>query len=74
VAKILKIIMGKKYIYEVAGCTACGACLDECRFKAIKMTEKGAVIEQDRCRLCGMCYDNCPHSAIHKKEVEELFQ
>ncbi|HNS33268.1 MAG TPA: 4Fe-4S binding protein [bacterium] len=64
--------MKKKYIYEIAGCTACEECLYECRFNAIKMTDKGAVIDHEKCTACGRCYDSCPHGAIHRKETESF--
>jgi len=60
----------KKYVFEIAGCTACGDCVEECRFKAIEMTDKGAVIDQAKCRSCGMCYEACAHSAVHRKETQ----
>lgn len=62
--------MDKKYIYTVGGCTFCGSCLYECKFDAIKMTDNGAVICQEKCTQCGRCYNNCPNGAIHKKEVK----
>jgi len=62
--------MGKKYIYEIAGCTACEECLYECKTGAIRMTENGAVIDQEKCVACGRCYESCPHGAIHRREAE----
>jgi ferredoxin len=61
----------KKYIYVVEGCTFCGACLYECGYGAISMTESGAFINQEKCTACGKCYENCPHGAIHKRTIEE---
>ena len=61
-----------EYIYEVnRGCTYCGGCVMECPIRAIRMTPKGAVINQEKCIKCGRCVDNCASEAITKTVVNE---
>ncbi|HHX63023.1 MAG TPA: 4Fe-4S binding protein [Epulopiscium sp.] len=46
-------------------CVACGACVKECKFGAIKI-KKGvyAKIDKDKCVGCGKCAKICPASVI----------
>lgn len=56
-------------IYEVSqGCTICGMCSIQCPARAIKVTPRGAVIDQEKCIRCGKCYRNCASEAIARKE------
>lgn len=48
------------------GCTGCGACVDECRFDAIRINQNGvAEVLEDRCAACGACVRACPKNLIH---------
>lgn len=50
-------------------CTACGECLDRCRFDAIHLTASGAAsIDPIACEGCGVCAHFCPASAIAFEE------
>ncbi len=42
-------------------CTACGRCLELCRFDAIS---EGYVVDATACEGCGVCVDLCPEEAI----------
>jgi MinD superfamily P-loop ATPase len=42
-------------------CTACGLCMELCRFDAVK---KDFVIDEILCEGCGVCVDFCPEQAI----------
>jgi ferredoxin len=60
-------------------CIGCGACVDVCYVKAIRI-EYGHARIDDRCKGCGRCADVCPQGAIslriHKDVdiVEEFMQ
>lgn len=46
-----------------SNCKDCYKCIRHCPVKAIKMTEKSAVIMKDECILCGKCTFVCPQNA-----------
>ena len=63
-------------------CVGCGACLEVCRFHAVKIPEETgpdrrttARIRDLSCEGCGCCADQCPAEAISLKEntAGELF-
>ncbi len=66
---------GKRARIIARNCTSCGACLDYCRFDAIKReTTAGHDVERywiDKysCDGCGVCVRHCPEQAIEFKEV-----
>jgi ferredoxin len=45
-------------------CTACGTCMEECTFKAIREGDPHYSIIPERCDACGSCYMVCPEEAI----------
>ena len=45
-------------------CIACGECEDWCKFSAIKVKGKTAVIDSEQCTGCGECIIICPSKAI----------
>ena len=49
---------------EVGKCISCGTCESNCQFKAISISEQGAVIDFELCMGCGVCANNCPEGAI----------
>jgi MinD superfamily P-loop ATPase len=55
---------GASAVIDLARCTGCGACLDACRFDAIRVSAvaSGPVFEVDpvSCEGCGVCVDVCP--------------
>ncbi len=48
-------------------CNACGACLNLCRFGAIKETKGVFRVDPASCEGCGVCARFCPHSAVNLK-------
>jgi len=51
-------------------CSACGACMDVCRFAAINLTENGRyVIDESACEGCGACRIVCPSQAVTTEEA-----
>lgn len=48
-------------------CTACGTCMELCRFEAISMNETASVNPLS-CEGCGVCAEFCPESAIELKD------
>ncbi|MBN2725940.1 ATP-binding protein [Candidatus Mcinerneyibacteriota bacterium] len=49
-------------------CTSCGACAKACRFNAIAITPKGAMIFPELCHACGGCFMACREGAITERE------
>jgi len=46
-------------------CTGCGACLDVCPHRLLKLDGgKAAITDKDLCMECGACKLNCPFGAI----------
>jgi MinD superfamily P-loop ATPase len=48
-------------------CTSCGACVEACRFNAIAVTPKGAMIFPELCHACGGCFMACREGAITER-------
>lgn len=45
-------------------CTACGLCVEQCRFEAIELGETTAVVDSIACEGCGVCHLVCPEGAV----------
>jgi MinD superfamily P-loop ATPase len=45
-------------------CTACGICVEHCRFDAIELREPTAVVDPVACEGCGVCHLVCPEGAV----------
>lgn len=58
---------------DIEYCVACGACMKECPFGAIKI-EKGiyAKVDEEKCVGCGKCAKICPASIIEIRNRGEL--
>ena len=51
-------------------CIGCGACLDHCRFGAIRREEDGTcAVQTHACEGCGVCTYVCPVGAVELKEA-----
>lgn len=58
-------ISRKKIQIDRGDCEGCGACLNRCPNKAIKLdADRIAVIDRDICLNCGYCAPKCPVRAI----------
>ncbi len=66
-----KAIAKANYIAVIneADCTACGTCLERCKFNAITV-EEFAQVDENRCMGCGLCAVTCPNDAITMKRLE----
>ncbi len=58
---------GKKASIDPSKCTACGRCLQVCRFDAV--TAGPFKISETSCEGCGVCVWNCPAGAINFSEA-----
>jgi Fe-S-cluster-containing hydrogenase component 2 len=45
-------------------CTGCGACIETCKYGAIRMDNQWASIDSQLCTQCGACVEACPSEAI----------
>ena len=52
-------------------CTGCGACIDRCWMKALRMDGDLAVRDANRCIGCGICMYVCPTDAMRMVPREE---
>lgn len=57
-------ISGHEAIIRTADCDNCGACLNLCRFDAIKEIKGSHIIDPLSCEGCGVCAHFCPYDAI----------
>ncbi len=53
---------------EPALCTGCGACAALCRFNAIAVVKRQAMVFPELCHACGGCALACPTAAITQQE------
>lgn len=60
---------GEVAIIEPRACTACGICLDECRFGAVLRSNGHYEVDPVKCEGCGYCARICPEKAIRNQEV-----
>jgi MinD superfamily P-loop ATPase len=57
---------GETATIDAERCTACGICVDHCRFEAIGSAARPAVVHEVdaiSCEGCGVCVDVCPEGA-----------
>jgi MinD superfamily P-loop ATPase len=64
-----KFRSGHEAVIRKDDCIGCGACLDDCRFDAVRMNGKAAgnatfFIDPVACEGCGVCVRFCPEKAI----------
>ncbi len=57
-------ISGHKAVLNEDACINCGACVDLCRFDAIKSGEDFPQFSEVACEGCQLCYHECPVGAI----------
>lgn len=62
---------GSRAEIENEKCTACGICMELCRFNAIEFDKKGYYcIDEYACEGCGLCAEACPAEAIRIKKYK----
>ena len=49
-------------------CTACGKCIDVCKYNALALINKRVLFFNNLCHICGACTIVCPENAIIEKE------
>lgn len=59
-----KYISGYKAVLNEEACMNCGACVDLCRFDAIKSGDDFPQFSEVACEGCQLCYHECPVGAI----------
>ncbi|MFW5688142.1 MAG: ATP-binding protein, partial [Spirochaetota bacterium] len=73
-----RFVSGEAASVDPARCTACGACVDACRFEAVRLTTAGsagreratAVVDPVACEGCGVCELVCPAGAVTRAPQE----
>jgi len=51
-------------------CVKCGACIGVCRFNALKMGDRGPIVDYALCEGFGTCMLVCPTASISSKSVK----
>ena len=59
-----QFITGYKAVIHDNDCTACGLCIDYCRFGAISFSGSKVMISETSCDGCKLCFRICPAEAI----------
>ena len=54
---------------DEARCSGCGICEKNCKVKAIKITNKIAIIDMEKCSHCGECINCCPIDIVKAKRA-----
>lgn len=57
-------VSGKHATIDQSRCSACGQCMELCRFDAITLEDKQFTIDEIACEGCALCYRICPSQAI----------
>ncbi|WP_299578750.1 P-loop NTPase [uncultured Sunxiuqinia sp.] len=57
-------VSGQKAVIDAAKCSHCGACMDYCRFDAIRQTNHTFQVIETACDGCQLCTRVCPEEAI----------
>ncbi len=55
---------GRRAVVDPRRCTGCGACLEACRFAAIRVVGRAVESDPIRCEGCGACAQVCEESAV----------
>lgn len=63
-------VSGNEAIIDHDACHRCGACLDRCRFGAVKREGDAYAVDPLRCEGCGVCVALCPARAISFPDKE----
>ncbi|HOG46367.1 MAG TPA: 4Fe-4S binding protein [Anaerolineae bacterium] len=58
-------------VADEALCSGCEACLERCRFGALRVEEGVARVDHERCLGCGQCSTVCPSEALHLERRPE---
>ena len=61
-------LQGRRALIDPGRCSDCGACIEACRFSALRETEAGVVSDPIRCEGCGACGQVCPEHAVSYAE------
>ena len=62
----------KSFKVDKSICVGCGACVQACPYKAIKIDKNNkSVIDEKKCKKCGQCKDICPMNAIQEISLEK---
>lgn len=54
----------KEKLYTRKKCIGCGACIEICPRKALRLTPEGITTDRERCIVCGNCAESCPTLAM----------
>lgn len=57
-------VAGLEACIDAGACTACGLCVEMCRYGALRLDGAAAVVDLIRCEGCAVCARFCPAGAI----------
>lgn len=58
-----------KPVWDPDICTACGKCVEACRYNALALVKKTVLVFNELCHSCGVCSYVCPENAFREVET-----
>ncbi len=56
--------MNPELAYHVSACVLCGMCVEGCPQNALKLSDKGILVDRSLCDACGICVEGCESKAL----------
>jgi pyruvate formate lyase activating enzyme len=73
--------MNPELTYKRDSCVLCGKCVEGCPQNALKLSEKGILVDRSLCDACGLCVEGCKSKALSitgrimtKEEVMDIIE
>lgn len=68
--KVIPVKTSERPRIDYSRCDGCGACVDNCRFNAMKIVEGRPILNTFLCEGCGVCEIVCPQKSIELELVQ----
>ncbi|PLX33537.1 MAG: glycyl-radical enzyme activating protein [Clostridiales bacterium] len=56
--------MNPELTYKRDACVSCGKCVEVCPQNALRLSDKGVLVERRFCDACGVCVEGCKNKAL----------